>query len=88
MFNVLVYGWVPDKEIGEVPFESFVYHVELIDNRPRFLIYNPYEEEFEVVGSSAVRPAVFTQQPIITKKKMESYKKLLEEREKEKNAQV
>lgn len=76
----MVHGWVPDREIGEVIFESFVYHIELVDGKPKFLVYHPYNQEFKVVGESAISPAVFTQQPVGYKKKIEAYKKLLAER--------
>lgn len=81
MFNVIVCGWVPDEEIGEVQYESYVYHVELQDNYPKFLVYNPYLEQFEIVGQSAVKPAVpCTSQNMTTKKKIQAWRTLIEER--------
>ena len=89
MFNVIVRGWVPHKEIGEIKFESFVYHTEFtgIHNDPKFLVYNPYLKEFEVVGKHTVEPAVpCTSQNIVTKKKVQAWRDLIEEKQ-NKNSQ-
>ena len=83
MFNVKVFGWVPDKEIGEILYESFVYHVNFQSGKLRFVVYNPYRNEFDIVGESAVRPTALLTQDIPTQAKVRDYKKLLKEREKD-----
>jgi len=83
MSTVTVSGYVPRREIGEMEYDSAIYHIFLNENgKPKFLVWNPYLNElkgdWEIVGASAVRPAVLPSQSLKTKKQREVLKRMLE----------
>lgn len=75
--SVKVFGFVPDDEIGEVPFDSAIYDITYDDSgKPQFLIWNPYITSWAVVRHDQVRPLQTPPQDIFTKRKMEDFKRL------------
>jgi len=83
VMSVIVSGFVPRREIGEMEYNSAIYHVFTNEKgNPRFLVWNPYLNDmkgnWDIVGTSCVRPAVFPSQSLKTKQQHEALKRLVE----------
>jgi hypothetical protein len=83
MFPVTVSGYVPDKEIGEVPYASFVYHIFSEGKNIRFLVWNSYTKEWDTVGQQFIKPMSTAPQDVNSNTKMRDYGDLLRKRQQE-----
>jgi len=83
MFPVIVSGYVPDKEIGEVPYASFVYYTFSEGKSARFLVWNPYLKVWDNVGQEFVKPMSTAPQDVNSNTKMRDYNDLLRKRQQE-----
>lgn len=80
--SVKVFGFIPDPEVGEVPYESAVYHISLdSDGDPLFLVWNPYLSEWQTVEGHLVKPMSICAQDIGTKSRMKRVNELRKQRE-------
>jgi hypothetical protein len=80
MSMVMVRGFVPHKDFGEIPYVSFIYHIELVDGKVRFLVWNPVNEYWEIVSGDAARPVAKPTQDVPFNQRMREYHDWLRER--------
>ncbi len=74
---VQVNGFVPNKEVGEVPYSSLVYDISYDkDDKLRFLIWNFHVKEWEVVDATTCQPLQLPAQELRTKVRMKRVEEL------------
>lgn len=83
--TVKVLGFIPDPEVGEVPFDSAVYDITYDkDDHPQFLIWNPYLNAWQIVDASLCRALNVPAQDLNTKTKMKRLEELRAQRKQQK----
>jgi hypothetical protein len=82
MSMVIVRGFVPHKDFGEIPYVSFIYHIEVVESKIQFLVWNPIVQGWEVVSGEAARPIAAPTQDVPYSQRMKEYHDWLKEREK------
>ncbi len=83
MTAVIVYGYIPDKKFGEITYTSFIYHIFVESNvtagtQTKFVVWNPFESNWEIKDAHLVKPLSLPTQDVPTTDKIKQYKKWLE----------
>jgi len=82
MSMVMVRGFVPHKDFGEIPYVSFIYHIEATDEKIQFLVWNPVVQYWSTVSGDMVRPVAAPTQDVPFTQRMKEYQDWLNKRKK------
>jgi hypothetical protein len=81
MSAIIVHGYVPNQEYGrEIPYITGIYHTEVVNDKIRFVVWNPIGQFWDIIPCENVRPAMSSVQDVPTNQAIKEYRDWLKEK--------